>query len=69
MCRNKLVDDSPILKLTHLKIWRQDGVKSTLNSLTALEEDKLKMAIDGYINGMNTLEVEYFWYLTLSWNV
>ena len=46
MFENKLDEDSPIPKFTHLKIRRRDGVES----LTTLEEGEFKVPIDGCIN-------------------
>ena len=45
MFKNKLGEDSPILKFEHLKIRRRDGVKS----LTTFEEGEFKVSIDGCI--------------------
>ena len=46
MFKNKLGKDSPILKITYLKIQCRDGVES----LTTIEEGEFKVPIDGYIN-------------------
>ena len=45
MFKNKLCEDSPIQKIIHLKIRRQDGVRS----LTTLEKGEFKVPIDGRI--------------------
>ena len=45
MFKNKLGEDSPIPKITHLKIRRRDGVES----LTILEEGEYKVPIHGCI--------------------
>ena len=45
MFKNKLGEDSPILKFIHLKIRRRDGVES----LMTLEEGEIKVPIDGCI--------------------
>ena len=44
--KNKIGEDSPILKFTYLKIWRRDDVES----LTTLEEGEFKVTIDSCIN-------------------
>ena len=46
MPKNKLGQDSTIPKFKHLKIWRQDGIKSS----TTLEEGEFNMAIDDCIS-------------------
>ena len=48
MLKIKLGEDSPILKLIHLKIRRLDGVES----LTTLEEGEFKVPIDSCISNM-----------------
>ena len=47
MFKNKLGEDSPILKFIHIEIRRRDDVES----LTILEEGEFKIPIDGCING------------------
>ena len=51
MSKNKIGEDSPILKFIYLKIRRQDGVKS----LTTLEEGEFKVPIDGCIKSWTKL--------------
>ena len=48
MSKNKIGEDSPILKFIYLKIRRRYGVESS----TTLEEGELKMPIDGCINSL-----------------
>ena len=49
MSKNKLGQDSPILKFKDLKIWHWDGIKSS----TTLEEGEFNMVIDDCISLQN----------------
>ena len=58
MCRNKLGEDSPILKFIRPKI--QDGVES----LMTLEEDKFKVLSDGRITSFFKEPIEFLMSVT-----
>ena len=51
MSKNKIGEDSPILKFIYLKIRRRDDVES----LTTFEEGEFKVPIDGCINEKNNI--------------
>ena len=56
MSKNKIGEDSPILKFIYLKIRLRDGVES----LTTLEEGEFKVHIDGCISNMSEWETNTF---------
>ena len=55
MSKNKIGEDSPIPKIIHLKIRREDGVESE----TILEESELNVPIDGCIRSCCQFKNKY----------
>ena len=55
MSKNKIGEDSPILKSSNLKIRRRDGVES----MTTLKEGEFKVSIDSCIRCLITTLFTY----------